>query len=239
MPVSYADRVGDTSTTTGTGTLTLAGSAPAGARTFAASGLATGSTVRYSIASLDSTAWEVGEGVWTSAGATLSRVTVFASSNSGSLVSFAAGTKNVALVMTAADIASVTQAIDKLSVNLTVAANTTTAGWQKVPMTNVVFDSNSIWVGANTRALPKKAGYYWIAVNLRVSTGANALAAIGKNGGPSVQLGTETAGLNCGGASMIYCNGTTDYIEAYIYRVAAASAYDTGGGNNMVLMGPM
>lgn len=239
MALEYRDRVADTTTTTGTGTITLTGTAPAGSRTFAAAGLTTGATVRYAIALTDNTEWEVGEGIWTSSGATLSRVTVYASSNSGSLVNFSAGTKNVSLVLTAADIATVTQAIDKLLVTLTTAANTTTAGWQKVPMTNVVLDSNSIWSGANTRAVPKKAGYYWVAINLRVGGSANAIAAIGKNGSVSVQLGTETAGVSCGGSSMIYCNGSTDYIEAYIYRVASASAFDTTGSNNMALMGPM
>lgn len=238
MPVSYKDSVGDTSSTTGTGTLTLLGSAPAGARAFSASGLVTDATVRYRIASIDNSEWEVGEGVWTSSGNTLSRATVFASSNADALVNFSAGTKNVSLVLTAADIASVTQAIDKLQVTLTTAANTTTAGWQKVPMTNVVVDSNSIWSSGSTRAVPKKAGYYWVAINLRVGAAGNALAAIGKNGGPAVQLGTETAGLNCGGAGMIYCNGTTDYIEAFIYRTASA-AFDTAGANNLSLIGPM
>jgi hypothetical protein len=103
MALERKDRVLDASTTTGTGTLTLTGSAPAGYRTFASAGLTTGATVRYSIALADNTEWEVGEGVWTSSGATLSRVTVYASSNSGSLVNFSAGTKAVALVMTAAD----------------------------------------------------------------------------------------------------------------------------------------
>ena len=39
--------------------------------------------------------WEVGIGTYTSSGTTLSRDTVLASSNSGSLVNFSAGTKDV------------------------------------------------------------------------------------------------------------------------------------------------
>lgn len=101
MALERKDRVADTSTTTGTGTLTLSGAAPAGFRAFTA--FTTGATVRYSIISSDGAEWEVGEGVWTTSGATLTRVTVYASSNAGALVSFSAGTKIVSAVMTAAD----------------------------------------------------------------------------------------------------------------------------------------
>ena len=49
----------------------------------------------YTIAGQTSSEWEVGIGTYTSAGTTLSRTTVLSSSNSGSLVSFSAGTKDV------------------------------------------------------------------------------------------------------------------------------------------------
>ncbi len=102
MALEFRDRVADTTATTGFGTVTLAGSAPAGYRDFTAH--TTGATVRYAIASGDNSEWEVGEGVWTSSGATLSRVTVYASSNAGSLVDFSAGTKTVTEVMVAANL---------------------------------------------------------------------------------------------------------------------------------------
>src|ERR1043165_3563510 len=89
------DRVKETSITTGTGTITLAG-AVTGYRSFSVVG--NGSTVFYCIEMQDLSAWEVGSGTYTSSGTTLSRSTVLASSNSGSLVNFAAGTKNVFLV---------------------------------------------------------------------------------------------------------------------------------------------
>jgi hypothetical protein len=92
MALVLADRVNETATTVGTGTVTLAG-AVTGYQTFAAIG--NGNTTYYTITHQTLTEWEVGIGTYTSAGTTLSRDTVLASSNSGSLVSFSAGTKNV------------------------------------------------------------------------------------------------------------------------------------------------
>jgi hypothetical protein len=91
MALVIADRVRETSTTTGTGTLTLGG-AVAGYQTFS-SGIGNGNTCYYAI-TLDSD-WEVGLGTYTSAGATLSRDTILASSNANSAVNFGAGTKDV------------------------------------------------------------------------------------------------------------------------------------------------
>jgi hypothetical protein len=87
-----ADRVQETTTTTGTGAITLAG-AVTGFQSFAAVG--NGNTTFYSIADQSGSQWEVGIGTYTSSGTTLSRDTVLSSSNSGSLVNFSAGTKNV------------------------------------------------------------------------------------------------------------------------------------------------
>lgn len=90
MALVLADRVQETTTTTGTGTVTLAGAA-SGFQSFAAVG--DGNLTYYTIEG--GTEWEVGIGTYTSSGTTLSRTTVISSSNSGSLVNFSAGSKNV------------------------------------------------------------------------------------------------------------------------------------------------
>jgi hypothetical protein len=89
MALIVKDRVQETSTTTGTGTLTLAG-AVSGFQTFS-SAIGNTNTTYYAI--VNDAEWEVGLGT-VSAGA-LSRDTVLESSNSGSLVNFSAGTKYV------------------------------------------------------------------------------------------------------------------------------------------------
>ena len=98
MAFVVADRVQETTTSTGTGTITLAG-AVTGFQSFAAIG--NGNTTFYTIADQTGSDWEVGVGTYTSSGTTLSRDTVLSSSNSGSLVNFSAGTKNVFVTLPA------------------------------------------------------------------------------------------------------------------------------------------
>ena len=93
-PLLY-DRVRETSTTTGTGTLTLAG-AVSGYRAFSTVGNTNSSY--YCIAHQSADEWEVGIGTYTTSGTTLSRTTILASSNAGALVSFSSGTKDVFVV---------------------------------------------------------------------------------------------------------------------------------------------
>lgn len=92
MAFVVKDRVKETSATTGTGTLTLAGAAT-DFQSFAAIG--DGNTTFYTISLPSGDEWEVGIGTYTASGTTLSRTTVLASSNSGSLVNFSAGDKDV------------------------------------------------------------------------------------------------------------------------------------------------
>lgn len=91
-PIVSYDRVVETTTTTGTGTVTLAG-AKTGYRAFSAVVVGTSMYVYYTIVS--GTEWEVGTGIYTLSGTTLARSKVHASSNSGSKVNFSSGSKDV------------------------------------------------------------------------------------------------------------------------------------------------
>ena len=92
MAFVLADRVKETTTTTGTGTVTLLG-ASTGFQSFSAIGNT--NTTYYTIAGQTTSEWEVGIGTYTSSGTTLARTTVISSSNTGALVNFSAGTKDV------------------------------------------------------------------------------------------------------------------------------------------------
>ena len=94
MALVINDRVKETSTTTGTGTLNLAG-AETGYESFVA-GIGTGNTTYYAIELNSAGEYEVGIGTVTDASPdTLSRTTIISSSNSDAAVNFSAGTKNV------------------------------------------------------------------------------------------------------------------------------------------------
>jgi hypothetical protein len=99
MAFITADRVLDSSTSTGTGAFVVSGTPAAGYRTFSAV-MSVSDTCYYSIQGQTTSEWEVGLGTYSSAD-TLTRTTVYSSSNSGSAVTFSAGTKNVFITMAA------------------------------------------------------------------------------------------------------------------------------------------
>src|SRR6056300_375754 len=98
MALVISDRVKETTTTSGTGTYTLGG-AVTGFETFTAN-LSDGDTTYY--ACTDNTDFEIGLGTFTTSGTTLARTTILASSNSGSAVNWAAGTRTIFCTLPAA-----------------------------------------------------------------------------------------------------------------------------------------
>jgi len=100
MAFVTADRVLDSSTSTGTGAFVVSGTPAAGYRTFSAV-MSVGDTCYYSIQGQTTSEWEVGLGTYSSTN-TLTRTTIYSSSNSGSAVTFSAGTKNIFITMAAA-----------------------------------------------------------------------------------------------------------------------------------------
>ena len=93
MALVINDRVKETTTTTGTGAVSLGG-AVTGFETFAA-GIGNSNTTYYCIAHQDQAEFEVGLGTLDGDSSDLTRTTVISSSNSDSAVDFSAGTKDV------------------------------------------------------------------------------------------------------------------------------------------------
>lgn len=99
MPYVVADRVKETSTSTGTGNFALAGAAT-GFKTFSST-VGVGNTTTYVITDASGGQWEVGLGNLTTS-TTLVRIQVFSNSQGNTnFVNFLAGTKNVFVTLSA------------------------------------------------------------------------------------------------------------------------------------------
>jgi len=177
MATVFYDRVKDTFTTTGTGTLTVANSAPTGYQPTSTVGNGNSS---YFVA-YDSTGanWEAFAGTYTASGTVLSRDTILASSNGGAAVSWAAGTKTLELDFPAARITACIKA-DRAA-NLTAGYTATvytgigtiTSGTVTPDPANGQFQSYTA-NGAHTLAPPSVASGAITLIHMIVTNGASA-----------------------------------------------------------------
>lgn len=126
----FKDRVKDTTTTTGTGNVTLTGTAPTGFVAFDTAFGHSGTTFYYCIE--DGTNWEVGEGTLSDA-TTLVRTTVLASSNAGAAVDFPAGTKSVFNTIAGPYLNNLETEAIGISINSATAITTGIKGYASVP----------------------------------------------------------------------------------------------------------
>ena len=149
MALVFKDRVQESTTTTGTGTVTLAG-ATTGFQSFSVIG--NGNTTYYTLVS--DSEWEVGIGTYTSSGTTLSRDNVLESSNSGSKITLS-GTSNVFCTYPAE------KAVVQDSTNTGIAP--------QLGATNGIFVNNSI-IGADY-IIP--TSYNAMSVNATVASGVS------------------------------------------------------------------
>lgn len=144
------------STTVGTGTLTLT-TAMTGYLTFALAGVVNGERVTYTIR--DGSNTEVGEGIYTSSGTTLTRATILSSTNAGAAIS-CTGNQVVFITLAAEDI---TPFASYYSTTPTVTANgvndaTLTLGTETVDHMGLAS------LSSNTIVVAKK-GWYVLAGN--------------------------------------------------------------------------
>lgn len=173
MALVLADRVKETTTTTGAGTVTLLGAAP-GFQSFAVVGNA--NTTYYTIAGQSTSEWEVGIGTYTLSGTTLARTTVLSNSagTQPTALTFSAGTKDV----------FVTYPSSK-SVNLDASGNATGLGTPvafvgtNITGTATAFTASNVTTNANlTGDVTSSGNATAIAADVIVNADINAAAAI-------------------------------------------------------------
>lgn len=166
MAQIVADRVKETSTTTGTGALTLAG-AVTGFRAFSAV-CTTNDTCYYAIQAVDGSGvptgdWEVGLGTYSGAN-TLTRTTVLASSNAGAAVSLAAGTKQVWLDVPADQLITMQRFYAQNTFGAVSGTAHATKGNLLVPLLDMVIDGLFFYVD-EINAATYMAGIYELSTN--------------------------------------------------------------------------
>jgi hypothetical protein len=168
MALVINDRVKETTTTTGTGAVSLAG-AVTGFETFAA-GVGNSNTTYYAIVHQTAAEFEVGLGTLDGDSSDLTRTTVISSSNSDSAVDFAAGTKDVFCTIPASKLIFEDANNDAtIGRNLTVTGDLTISGDDITMGTNT---SGAALIGDGTNFNP-------VAISGDISIAANGTAAIG------------------------------------------------------------
>ena len=195
MSKIIADRVLETSTSTGLNPFTLAG-AVAGYRAFSAV-CANGDGCDYYAEAIDvatgipTGAWESGVGWWATGGI-LNRVTVTGSSNGNAAVSWAAGTKRIALCALATDVNALVTADATLATNITstiasIPSNESLPAISKtihsgVVVKSIIYDTNKDSDGGAWRKrCSDKSWYTEVLCGVWIGQAANELAARGDN----------------------------------------------------------
>ena len=231
MALVVKDRVKETTATTGTGTLTLAG-AVTGFQTFT-SVLSDGDTTYYGIFESATGAFEVGLGTFTSSGTTLARTTILESSNSGSAVNLGAGNKDVFITQPAEkavylDASGYIAAADGRNVT-NVAASTAATLATARNIGGVSFDgsANIDLAGVNTAGNQDTSG------NAATATALETGRTISLTGDVTGTSGSFDGSGNASIAATIAANSValgTDTTGNYVADITAGTAIDVSGG---------
>lgn len=233
MAHKLIDRCKETTSTTGTGTLTLTGAvANFVAMADATAGLTVDGDTSWFCAE-NGAEWEVFLGTRVDA-THLARTTVISSSNAGAAVSFTAA-PTVFGTVPASKLSTVGPSFS--AYKPTSAQSLTSTVWAKAQLTAEEFDTGNCFDSStNYRFQPNVAGYYQVSYQGYLSGGplTNGEAALYKNGAAIAAgvYGAPTSNVLVSvGSKLVYMNGTTDYLELYLYATGTAVIGNFGAQN--------
>lgn len=213
MALVVADRVKETTTSTGTGAISLAGAEP-NFRTFS-SVLSDGDTTYYAIVDDPNTSFEVGLGTYASGGNTLTRTTVLSSSNSNNAVNFSAGSKDV-FITYPADKSAYLDGSNQLVINDT--AVTSTAAELNLldgATANTVVNSKAVIYGSGGE----------VAATSYTGDGS---ALTGIDAAPSFSA-TASGAISNGDTVIVNSDGTVSSVAGVTENVGSATAITASG----------
>ena len=131
------------------------------------------------------------------------------------------------------------------SVYTTVATNTSHATWTKVILNTLEYDTNSNFSTVNSRFTPTVAGYYQLNGGLNTNSNyAYSQTGIYKNGalykaGANFGNTNAVAGTTVGVSTLVYLNGTTDYVELWWIQGSGSTVNSGLGQTYTYLNGSM
>jgi hypothetical protein len=139
--------------------------------------------------------------------------------NSG-VLQLASGVGNLVTVPSVTGTAMVSGNMPAFSAYASGTTSVSNATWTKVTYATEDFDTNNNF--ASSRFTPTVAGYYQITCSSNLATSASTLVSIYKNGASVAVIGGIgiIAVIDSGAiiSKLIYFNGSTDYVEVYVYQ---------------------
>lgn len=217
MTLECRNSLGDTTTSTGTGALALAGTPPAnGMLAFedAQPALTDGATIVCRVASADQSVWEIVRGTWNASAKTFTPSATPDSSSTGSKISWAAGTKTVYMVIPADTPIAFC--------GYKTAAGSTINGYAKLTVPVEEYDTAGAYDAPNSRFTAPVAGIFHFDAQQTTSTSGDATTGLYVNGVLARQgsYGTNQYGTRVS-ADLPLAAG--DYVEAWGYANSVRS----------------
>lgn len=148
--------------------------------------------------------------------------------STGSTFTLTAPAKTATILTSADTIASTGPAFHAYaSSNTSIPINTQT----KVTFNAELYDTASCFDTTNSRFTPNVAGYYQFSYNMIMAQiiSTNFFPALYKNGSEHLRAPQINGVYGGGGSGLIYLNGSTDYVEVYLFQATVNPATVTGG----------